>query len=126
MRDQAALEMLAERGNRQAAQVRRAQVRAIEPGILEVGIAQACLVENGIAEVAAGQIGIAEVQALQRFLAEGHAAQIGTNQQGLMKINAQGLRTAKPGAGQLDFKKARRSEERRVGKECRSRWSPYH
>ena len=24
------------------------------------------------------------------------------------------------------FKKHRRSEERRVGKECRSRWSPYH
>ena len=24
------------------------------------------------------------------------------------------------------FDKARRSEERRVGKECRSRWSPYH
>ena len=24
-----------------------------------------------------------------------------------------------------DYKKAR-SEERRVGKECRSRWSPYH
>ena len=23
-------------------------------------------------------------------------------------------------------KKERRSEERRVGKECRSRWSPYH
>ena len=23
-------------------------------------------------------------------------------------------------------KKAKRSEERRVGKECRSRWSPYH
>ena len=23
-------------------------------------------------------------------------------------------------------KKYRRSEERRVGKECRSRWSPYH
>ena len=22
--------------------------------------------------------------------------------------------------------KAKRSEERRVGKECRSRWSPYH
>ena len=22
--------------------------------------------------------------------------------------------------------RARRSEERRVGKECRSRWSPYH
>ena len=24
------------------------------------------------------------------------------------------------------FKTFRRSEERRVGKECRSRWSPYH
>ena len=28
----------------------------------------------------------------------------------------------------IEFKKANfpRSEERRVGKECRSRWSPYH
>ena len=25
-----------------------------------------------------------------------------------------------------EFMKAIRSEERRVGKECRSRWSPYH
>ena len=29
------------------------------------------------------------------------------------------------GSGRLD-RKAARSEERRVGKECRSRWSPYH
>src|SRR5256885_15448097 len=26
----------------------------------------------------------------------------------------------------IDVLEARRSEERRVGKECRSRWSPYH
>ena len=26
----------------------------------------------------------------------------------------------------LDERSASRSEERRVGKECRSRWSPYH
>src|SRR2546422_11735883 len=26
----------------------------------------------------------------------------------------------------IDVVEARRSEERRVGKECRSRWSPYH
>ena len=26
----------------------------------------------------------------------------------------------------LDQDKLQRSEERRVGKECRSRWSPYH
>ena len=25
-----------------------------------------------------------------------------------------------------DYLQAERSEERRVGKECRSRWSPYH
>ena len=29
------------------------------------------------------------------------------------------------GAGDL-FRDLNRSEERRVGKECRSRWSPYH
>ena len=30
-------------------------------------------------------------------------------------------------AEQFDFKDSSvRSEERRVGKECRSRWSPYH
>ena len=26
----------------------------------------------------------------------------------------------------VSFRKVERSEERRVGKECRSRWSPYH
>jgi len=30
------------------------------------------------------------------------------------------------GDSKKDQRKARRSEERRVGKECRSRWSPYH
>ena len=28
--------------------------------------------------------------------------------------------------GLLELQSPRRSEERRVGKECRSRWSPYH
>src|SRR3712207_974640 len=37
------------------------------------------------------------------------------------------LITAGNGAYSLsDRKKIKRSEERRVGKECRSRWSPYH
>ena len=29
-------------------------------------------------------------------------------------------------AGKIDMVLVKRSEERRVGKECRSRWSPYH
>ena len=28
--------------------------------------------------------------------------------------------------GKLQLEEDKRSEERRVGKECRSRWSPYH
>ena len=30
------------------------------------------------------------------------------------------------GRTQWDYRISNRSEERRVGKECRSRWSPYH
>ena len=33
---------------------------------------------------------------------------------------------AKHKADQVERARHRRSEERRVGKECRSRWSPYH
>ena len=37
-------------------------------------------------------------------------------------------KTAKDGANSKVYAKfgVERSEERRVGKECRSRWSPYH
>ena len=35
-------------------------------------------------------------------------------------------RTQIQSPGQPDTGTAERSEERRVGKECRSRWSPYH
>src|ERR1044071_8340536 len=41
-----------------------------------------------------------------------------------LKVRPSGVPTK---AQQVDFKKVvSRSEERRVGKECRSRWSPYH
>ena len=37
------------------------------------------------------------------------------------------LKRLKEGRNQAEVDKAlARSEERRVGKECRSRWSPYH
>src|SRR3712207_8976063 len=45
---------------------------------------------------------------------------------GKLIVSKEKLATA-PGAGWIeDFSAGSRSEERRVGKECRSRWSPYH
>jgi len=42
----------------------------------------------------------------------------------VFRVNGKARRSyEKPRAG---FQKLTRSEERRVGKECRSRWSPYH
>ena len=38
-----------------------------------------------------------------------------------LRLELEGLRREVAGLGEV-----RRSEERRVGKECRSRWSPYH
>ena len=37
-----------------------------------------------------------------------------------------GYSLAKEGGKSAEGAVAERSEERRVGKECRSRWSPYH
>src|SRR5256886_7793879 len=46
------------------------------------------------------------------------------NTEAILRRRDGGHRT---GVGQLDIAlHAERSEERRVGKECRSRWSPYH
>ena len=36
------------------------------------------------------------------------------------------LKTAKADYVEIRVQEGVRSEERRVGKECRSRWSPYH
>ena len=40
-------------------------------------------------------------------------------------LNMEGFKSLEEGA-QVEFEVVNRSEERRVGKECRSRWSPYH
>ena len=40
--------------------------------------------------------------------------------------NAQAVEYEKAAADRIGYWEEQRSEERRVGKECRSRWSPYH
>ena len=54
--------------------------------------------------------------ALQALVAEGHVLCNG-------KAPAKSLKLK---AGDVILMEIPRSEERRVGKECRSRWSPYH
>ena len=48
---------------------------------------------------------------------------VGEHPIGLLRKGKGHVVTAQP---RLDMPDAERSEERRVGKECRSRWSPYH
>ena len=43
-----------------------------------------------------------------------------------MKHGKKYLEAAKAVDRSIQYDPADRSEERRVGKECRSRWSPYH
>ena len=43
-----------------------------------------------------------------------------------IKDNFDALEGSEVRAARLPLGRLRRSEERRVGKECRSRWSPYH
>src|SRR2546430_4511978 len=54
---------------------------------------------------------------------------------GFFQPGKRAIQVARPGTQRPDlitvrlplgFERADRSEERRVGKECRSRWSPYH
>ena len=42
------------------------------------------------------------------------------------EVVVRGMRPLRKLGYELDVVTAPRSEERRVGKECRSRWSPYH
>src|SRR5256885_15154465 len=45
---------------------------------------------------------------------------------GIVEEAGKGVRNIKPGDRVVIGSTIARSEERRVGKECRSRWSPYH
>src|SRR5260370_41434614 len=61
---------------------------------------------------------------LQRDLSRSIAEKLLTLQKGSAPATFTPKRLTTRGTGQAGTQ--RRSEERRVGKECRSRWSPYH
>src|SRR3989442_9349019 len=65
---------------------------------------------------------------LSESYAERGAKRIATPSVALADIEARDLARIPTGVGELDraLGAGLRSEERRVGKECRSRWSPYH
>src|ERR1035437_4477219 len=54
---------------------------------------------------------------------EEHTAHLGEVRAGIISLDTRIKRQEESDAL---ASKAKRSEERRVGKECRSRWSPYH
>ena len=58
--------------------------------------------------------------------AEGNPVKVGLEMLSPAKKLADKVTAVVIGGGVADAAKEVRSEERRVGKECRSRWSPYH
>src|SRR3712207_1575134 len=73
-------------------------------------------------------------EALTENLAAARRRSVGLAQDGMefLRLQEQNAKAAQQWlassmkVAQLQERNARRSEERRVGKECRSRWSPYH
>ena len=51
---------------------------------------------------------------------------LGTMEERMEELARELRREIKANRGSSDLVRTHRSEERRVGKECRSRWSPYH
>src|SRR3989449_5256468 len=101
-----------------------------EDGIRDVAVTgvQTCALPISI-ELAVGAGSVLNEAEASRELALLYQA-MGRNQEALSLLNAAhrlfGRLDARAHLVHVAGKMAERSEERRVGKECRSRWSPYH
>ena len=62
----------------------------------------------------------------REFLSAMGALGISAAAAGTLLTSASALASSPTRGGSVIFASNLRSEERRVGKECRSRWSPYH
>ena len=95
-------------------------VKAMEE---KFGVSAAAPVAVAAAPAAAGEAAAEEASEVNVILASAGANKIAVLKE-VRAITGLGLKEAKDLVDGAP--KAIRSEERRVGKECRSRWSPYH
>ena len=72
------------------------------------------------------QAGSVEEEAMQIFMAKKKAEDMRNELKQIISFTRGPSAWEELLATEGDIRKKRRSEERRVGKECRSRWSPYH
>src|SRR3712207_8630205 len=84
-----------------------------EDGIRDIGVTGVQTCALPISASFAG-IGALEVQDIERWIRTDPS------------LAGEDLKIVSNQFGSFQGSKDRRSEERRVGKECRSRWSPYH
>ena len=75
------------------------------------------IVEDVRQRIDSGELGPGDLVPSARRITQEWGVAIATATKALGVLRQEGLTTVRPGV---------RSEERRVGKECRSRWSPYH
>src|SRR3712207_9054481 len=71
-------------------------------------------------------VGFQRLHPLWRFLADRRGDEVRRDQHHLVQDREGVVGRLLGDAEKLILKPLPRSEERRVGKECRSRWSPYH
>src|SRR3712207_7208020 len=91
-----------------------------EDGIRDIGVTGVQTCALPISSVATGRAGTT-------LRAARACRQVGAECRSLTLLHGRGGGHSKPAAAWLSSRAVcRRSEERRVGKECRSRWSPYH
>ena len=65
-----------------------------------------------------------QADAMRSYLLDGQAAALALPNRGPLRFTESGTLTEAIRVAYSEY--GFRSEERRVGKECRSRWSPYH
>ena len=73
-----------------------------------------------------GGTGLIGTKLASKLRQKGHEVVAAARSTGVNAITGEGLDKALSGAEIVVDVANSRSEERRVGKECRSRWSPYH